>query len=293
MLFLFLAVLCGTIKGYFGKRISDFGDTPSACARMQLIRLAICTAVGGGLLLFRLPAVIFAEPAEFFVDLLSGVSTAVFLISWTLAAHSDSYMLVTACNTAAFIVPMLFGFFFFEESIGLKQIFGIIAIALAVFFLVLYNNKTKVKFTWKGALLLFTLFLTQGIVDTSKKLYTYRYPEGSNESFQFFTFLIAAFCLLVWEGVHLLRRRGKEKDAPLPMKKVFLPLAVMAVCLFLNSYFLTLATKSVTSVILFPLNSLLSLATATLMALFFFGEKITKTSAVGLVLTFVSLFLVS
>lgn len=292
MLFLFLAVLCGTIKGYFGKRISGYGDTASACVHMQLFRLVICAAVGGGMLLFRMPAVVIAGPEEFLVDLLSGVSTAVFVISWTLAAHSDAYMLVTACNTAAFLIPMLFGFFFFDESISGKQIAGIVSIVLAVFFLVLYNNKIKAKFTWKSGLLLFLLFLTQGLVDASKKLYTYRYPEGSNESFQFFTFLIAALCLLLFQGVHLVRNKGKSTGEPLP-KKVYIFLAVMAVCLFLTSYFLTLATKTVASVILFPLNSLLSLATATLMAVFFFGEKITWTSAVGLVFTFAALFLVA
>ena len=77
------------------------------------------------------------------------------------------------------------------------------------------------------------------------------------------------------------------------MKKVLPFLVVMAVCLFLASYFLTLATKSVASVVLFPMNSLLCLATATLMAVFFFGEKITWSSAVGLAFTFASLFLVA
>lgn len=295
MLFLLLAVLCSTIKGYGGKRISEYGDTASACVRMQLIRLVLCSVVGLVMLLLRMPPVLFSDSAEFFVDLLSGASTALFVISWTLAAHSDAYMLVTACNTAAFIVPMVFGFFFFDESITLKQIFGIAAIVIAVFFLVIYNNKIKAKFTWKGFFMLLLLFFSQGFVNVAQKLYTYRYPEGSNESFQFFTFLIAAVCLAVWEGVHLLRNRGKggESDAPLPMKKVLPFLVVMAVCLFLASYFLTLATKSVASVVLFPMNSLLCLATATLMAVFFFGEKITWSSAVGLAFTFASLFLVA
>lgn len=45
MLFLLLAVLCSTIKGYGGKRISEYGDTASACVRMQLIRLVLCSAI--------------------------------------------------------------------------------------------------------------------------------------------------------------------------------------------------------------------------------------------------------
>lgn len=293
MLFLFLSVLCGTIKGYCGKKISVYGDTASACVRMQLIRLLICCVVGGAMLLVRMPGTLFADTGELFVDLLSGVSTAIFVISWTLAAHSDAYMLVTACNTAAFVVPMFFGFFFFGESINIKQIFGIVAIVIAVFFLVLYNNKTKVKFTWKGFFMLFLLFLSQGFVNTAQKMYTYYYPTGSNESFQFFTFFSAALCLLLFDGCHRIATRGKEPDAPLPMKKVLPFIAVMAVNLFLASYFLTIATTSVASVVLFPLNSLLSLATATLMAVFFFGEKITWTSAIGLIFTFVSLLLVA
>ncbi len=53
----------------------------------------------------------------------------------------------------------------------------------------------------------------------------------------------------------------------------------------------TAATEVLPSVILFPLSSVLSLAAATVMAAVFFGEKITKTSAAGIVCTVISVLL--
>lgn len=112
-------------------------------------------------------------------------------------------------------------------------------------------------------------------------------PDGSKVIFNFYTFLITLAVLCI--AMPFLA--GKEKKVKLDFKKCIPYIAVMAAMLFANPYFLTAATEVLPSVILFPLSSVLSLAAATVMAAAFFGEKITKTSAAGILCTVISVLL--
>ena len=69
--------------------------------------------------------------------------------------------------------------------------------------------------------------------------------------------------------------------------------AVMAICLFLNSYFKTLAAERLDSAILYPLNQGLALMLSMLMASVFFGEKITVRCVIGLCSAFVGLLIIN
>lgn len=289
MVFLLLAVLAGSVKGFCGKKISGYAESVSACVRMNLWRMVLCCLIG---LLLSLVTGAPLRPGswvEAAIWLLSGFSTAVFLISWTLAVRTDAYMLVSACTTAAFLIPLLFGFFLFHESLGAKQIVGMLFIVAAVLLLVRYNNSIKTRLGIRQLLLLLLVFVSQGFVSVSQKLFTYYVPDGNNSVFNFYTFLFALVGLLLWQGGHRLRNpRERQK---IPFGKVAGFLVVMAVMLFANSYFLTAATETVPAVILFPLNSVLSLAVGVLMSTVFFGERMTRYSVAGLLCTLISLLL--
>lgn len=290
MPFLFLAVLGGAVKGYCGKKISGYAKNVADCALMHTVRLLFCTVIGTIVLVFIRPDFRIPSMAEICIITLSGITTAVFLISWTLAVRSDAYMLVSACTTASFLIPMLFGFFLFSERPGMRCIFGIVAIFIAVVFFVLYNNRIKAKLDFPRLFLLFLIFLSQGFINFTQKMFTYYVEDGSKEVFQLGTFLIALICLCIWQSIHRILHRSERSD--LPIKKLSLPILIMAVALFVNSYCLTLATEYVPSVILFPLNSVLSLAASTIMSAVFFRERITKLSAAGLIFTLAALLLV-
>jgi len=286
MLYLVLAVISGTAKGFCGKKLSGHVNSISESAAANIIRMIICCVIGAAMAFVKHES--FAlTPAELAISVFSGISMAVFLISWLISAKSGAYMMINAVTTAAFIVNMVFGFFVFGESISIKQVFSVIFIIAAIAFLLRYSSDTKEKLKASDYVLLAVVFLSQGFTNVAQKMFTAWAPDGSKVIFNFYTFLITLAVLCI--AMPFLA--GKEKKVKLDFKKCIPYIAVMAAMLFANSYFLTAATEVLPSVILFPLSSVLSLAAATVMAAAFFGEKITKTSAAGILCTVISVLL--
>ena len=67
----------------------------------------------------------------------------------------------------------------------------------------------------------------------------------------------------------------------------------MAVSLFLNSYFMTMAAAGIPSAQLFPLDRGVSIILSGLMSAVFFEEKLTVKAITGLVLAFVGLLVIN
>lgn len=286
MLYLILAVIAGSTKGFCGKKTSGYVNGIADSVLMNIIRMVICCIIGVVFALVQNASFSFGGK-ELGIYVFSGISMAAFVISWLIAVKSGAYMLINAFTTASFIVTMVCGFLIFGESITVKQIISMVFIMAAIVFLMKYSSKIKTKITVKDFILLLVVLLSGGFTNVAQKMFTAWIPDGNNAVFNFYTFLITLFALCIYM---LVVRRNAPK-ARLDLKKVTPYIAVMAVMLFANSYFLTAATKVMPSVMLFSLNQVLSLAAATVMASLFFKEKITATSAAGIVCTVISILL--
>lgn len=286
MLYLILAVIAGASKGFCGKKISGYVNSISDSIVMNIIRMFICCLIG--VIFAAVQRASFAVSGkELAIYIFSGVSMAAFLISWLIAVKSGAYMLINAFTTASFTVTMVFGFMVFRERISVKQIISMFFIIAAIMFLMKYSSKIKAKITVKDFMLLMVVLISSGFTNVAQKMFTAWIPGGNKVIFNFYTFLItlAALCI----SMPIISSNAPK--ANFNYKKVVPYIAVMAVMLFANSYFLTAATTVMSSVILFPLNHVLSLTAATLMAAIFFKEKITRTSAAGIICTVISILL--
>ena len=98
--------------------------------------------------------------------------------------------------------------------------------------------------------------------------------------------MVAAFFLL-----------GKGGDNGVPIqqtvKKIALYIAIMALCLFGNSYFKTLAAAKLDSAQLYPLNQGAALILSMGMSAIFFKEKVTPKAILGIVLAFLGLLVMN
>ena len=116
-LFIFLAVLWNVAKGYSSKRVSGTMKTVRESIVFNTARSFLCCVFALlFVLLKRIPNVFAVTLPEAVICIISGVSMAVFTTVWILALKTDAYMLVSACGSASFIVPCLWGLFFLEES---------------------------------------------------------------------------------------------------------------------------------------------------------------------------------
>ena len=286
MVYLLIAVFAGACKGFCGKMISGKIESVSDSIIMSVIRMIFCCIIG---VIF-----VIAQSGSFVLDrtalgicVFSGVSMSVFLISWLIAAKSGAYMLISAFTTASFIVTTAFGFLVFKESVTIKQLMGMVMIIVAIMLLIKYNNRIKTRLTVYDYVMLVIVLIFQGLTSVSQKMYTAWVPGANKAVFNFYTFLITFVILGL--SLPLFSKNGIKPN--FKMKSVIIYIAVMAVMLFLNSYFMTAATEEMSSIILFPMNNVLSLAASTIMASVFFKEKLTATSAAGIVCTFIAVLL--
>ena len=290
-LFLGLALFAGVTKGYCGKKTSgytkDFGDAILA----NCIRMLLCIVIGLALILAtESPAALVPDGKMLLISALSGVSTAAFVVSWLVSVKKSAYMMLDIFLMLGVLIPLVLSSIFFGEGIKLTQWLGMAVLLVAVVIMCSYNNSIKTKITPLSFLLMLFCGCSSGIADFSQKLFTKHIPDGSAAVFNFYTYLFAAVSLIVAYAVA--RKKGGSAGKA-DFKKIFWYICIMAVCLFANSYFKTLAASRLSAVLLYPLNQGSALLLAALMAAVFFKEKLTLKAIIGILIAFAGLLIIN
>ena len=172
---------------------------------------------------------------------------------------------------------------------------GIALLVVAGYIICTYNVSIKGKMTLKGLVLLILCTVSCGLTDFSQKMFTRVLPEGNIAGFNMYTYLFAGLTLAVCcIGFRAVEKKKVTLQSP---KKVILPIvgyiAVMAICLFLNSYFKTLAAHYLTAAQIYPLSQGGSVVLSMAMSAVFFKEKINLRCVIGVVLAFIALLLIN
>ena len=293
-LFLLIAVLAGATKGYCGKRtsgrITGWRDPMLA----NFIRMLLCILIGLGVVIFggdlekmRLIKDQHLNWIQLGIYLISGVSTAVFVVTWLVAVRSSAYVLMNVILMLGAVVPMLLGSICYGKPIEWYHWGGLSVLLVATLILCSYNNGVKKKMTFKGLLILVISGLANGITSFSQIMMQESIGKEYVSVFNFYTYLFSALTL----GVVLLfvRAPKEEQKKPSALRGVIGYIIVMAICLFLNSFFLTKANEGLVPSQVYPLERGSSMILSGLMASLFFKEKMTVKAVVGLVLAFVGL----
>ena len=290
-LFLVFALLAGVTKGYCGKKTSGFlsGFRDSMMANM--IRMGLCIVIGFLIVLFGgdLQALV-PSGKLLLISALSGVFTSAFVVSWLVSVKKSAYMMLDVFLMLGVLIPLLASSIFFRERIDLTQWIGIAILFVAVIIMCSYNNSIKEKLTLPALLLLIVCGAANGIADFSQKLFVKQLPEVPASVFNFYTYVFAAITLVI---AYLLMKPQGQETGKANFKKVAGYILVMAICLFANSFFKTLAANHLDSVLLYPLNQGAALILSSAMSALLFKEKLTAKCIIGLVIAFVSLIIIN
>ena len=304
-LFLSIALLSGVTKGYCGKKTSGYVTGFRDSLLVNLIRMLLCILIGFGVLVASGDlSDLQVSGFTLLITALSGITTSVFVTTWLLSVRKGAYMLVDVFLMLGVLVTILCSFFSLGESITLRQTIGFCLLLGAVLLMCSYQGKTKGKLTVGALLLLVLCGVANGLTDFSQKLFVRNVTGGSIPVFQFYTYIFAAltlFCIYLFSGFSKEKEEAPIKEGGSAPKKLFgkIPLLmvgyilVMAVCLYLNSYFKTQAADYLTASQLYPLNQGGSLLLSTAMAAIFFKEKPNLTSILGVILAFVTLLTIN
>ena len=296
-LFLGVALAAGVSKGYCGKRTSGAIVSNSDSMLMNLLRMVICIIIGAILTLAQDGVgALLPDSSLLMIAVLSGIGSAAFVVSWLLSVRTGAYMMVEVFLLLGVIVPITLCRVFFKEQIGIWQVVGIVVLVIAVYIMTTYNATLKGALKPSAFMLLILCGLSNGIADFSQKLFVKTSPDGSVAAFNFYTYVFAALALLLAYAVfrRVDKKAGAEIRNPLAViKPIWHFVVIMAVCLFANSFFKTLAAGYIDAIALYPLNQGCSVVLSLLMSAILFEEKITAKCIIGICLSFVALIMIN
>ncbi len=297
LLFITISVSAGVAKGYCGKRIGTYAETITDSAKLNVLRMILCSAITVVVIAFQgnLKNILSVSPLTLIVSALCALSMSIFIIAWLMAVRGTAYMLVNVFLNLGVIIPIALGTIVFDESIGIKQIIGILILLVAIWLMLGYNKQLNSKFTFKNFLVLLACGIFNGLSDfflgsTSK--ISDKFGGGDlgvidTTVFSLFLYLFSFILLLGYTlTAHVAHHKAKIKIN----KRIVITMSLMAAFLFINTYFKSLAGANLTSFVLFSTNTGLSLVFASIMAAYALKEHPNLKSIIGIVLTFIALF---
>ncbi len=300
-IFLAIALFCGVTKGYCGKRSSGTLTYSSDALLINVVRMLLCIVIG-----FIIVAVqgklsqLAVSPSVLGITALSGVGTAVFVVSWLLSVRTEAYMMIDVCLLTGIIIPMSLCAVFYDEGITLWQWIGFALLMLAGYIMCTYNSGLKGKMTLGTVVLLILCAAGNGFADFSQKMFVKTQSGTDIAVFNLYTYVFAALALLICFPIFRARDKkavasgGEAIKSPVAVvKPIVIYVAIMALCLFLNSYFKTAAAEYLTATQIYPIIQGGSLVCAMLMAHFFFNEKINLRAVIGIALCLGSLLIIN
>lgn len=295
-LFLSCALLAGLTKGFCGKKTSKFVSEYRDAAFSNMIRMFFCIIFGLIFVIWQSGIGSLAvDTKTLLISLMSGVFTSLFVVTWLLLVKKGAYMTIDVFLTVGMVIPLVLCNIFYGEAITVKQIIGLGILFVAVYIMCSYNNSIKEKIDLPKFGLLLLCGCANGLTDFSQKLFNYE-THGSASVFNFYTYVVSFLCLGIFYLIvkmtekENVSEKGSEKKL---VKNIWGYILVMSLCLFLNSYFKTLAAEILPSTQLYPLNQGAALILSSFMAAIFFKERINMKCVIGIVLTFIALIIIN
>lgn len=290
-LFLLTALVAGATKGYCGKKTSGYVNEYKDAMLANSIRMILCTLIGLGMVLVSSGVgALRINRTVFLISLLSGAANSAFVVFWLISVKRGAYMMLDVFCMLGILIPLIGCALCFGEEIRINHIIGIVILLAAVCIMCSYNNSIKSKMTVSSFILLLVCGAANGFSDFSQKLFVKLSDNTSIAVFNLYTYLVSAVILIIF---FLVFSGRAENKAPSAIKPIFGYILIMSACLFLYSYFKTLAAQHLSSAQLYPLAQSGSLILSTVMSAVLFHERLNIKCIVGISMSFAALIVIN
>ncbi|TJY36097.1 EamA family transporter [Pontimicrobium aquaticum] len=205
-----------------------------------------------------------------------------------LTAQRNGLSVASVASKMSVVIPVIFGIYVYNESLGFQKIFGIILALIAVY-LTAIKAKSSINIR-QGLFLPFILFIGSGVIDASiKYLETTYVPKNGIPIFSATIFGCAAII-----GLLILTYKAIKQTFKFEIKNA-IGGAFLGVINYYSIVFLlkALQFKGLESSTLFTVNNVAIVMASTLVGLFLFKESISKKNWIGISLAIISILLVT
>ena len=217
---------------------------------------------------------------------------ALFIIVFNLMAittQRSGLSVVSVATKMSVVIPILFGLFYYNESLGALKLFGI-GLALIAVYLSSVKTDKGINIDKKLILLPILVFIGSGIIDTSIKFLEDTYvAQNDVPLFSAVIFLAAAIV-----GLILIANQAIKGKFKFEAKNI-----IAGICLGIPNYFSiyflvkTLRSDILDSSGIFTINNVAIVTISTLAGIILFKEKLLRKNWIGIGLAILSIILIS
>ena len=294
--FLIIALFAGWIKGYCGKRSSSHIVTLHDAMLSNTARMAIALVIGFFIVVIKEGVSALAIGGSvLFIAFAGGAALSVNVVSWILAARRGAYVMIEVMMLFSVSIPLVYCMIVYGEPVSVIQWLGIALLFVATYIMTVYNSGINGKMKLLDFIILIICVFASGTFDLTQKIFVKSNTGVDISVFNFYVYVFAALIIAVALAFVLMRARKKEDyvSPVIAVKKVWPYVVIMALGIFVYSYFKTASAEYLDAAKIYPIFLGASLLGTTVMSAIFFGEKITIKSAVGMTLCAVSLIMIN
>lgn len=236
------------------------------------------------ILLFAALAIIVGKFSWFtlVIGLVFGFVTSLSNFSKLTALSKGPMHITVLITSSSMIISALSGALFFNESFSVGKAIATVMLLCFIYISLGRSGNTEIKKGW-GIICIVT-FLLQGIIGILQKVH-----QTSQYKDEIFLFLASAFMFSFAFSAIL---SGGIKKERVFGKRQYIFAVVCGLCTFLMNFLNLKLSGILPSQIFFPLVNGGAIVITSIVSVFFFKEKLTKTQLVGLVGGFCSLILI-
>ncbi len=330
IVFFFIVIACmRVVQSYSGKQVSMLTDTRmkffeyGAYYQFVSAALSVVLLIFGGFYGFDVPTAL--------CSLLTALLFAVNLYASMEALKGGTLVLCSMFSQGGLFVPCFLGIFLFDEPMSVFQWIGLAAFVCSAGLLASGSNQVSKKLTARTVVMLFFDLLANGFVMVVQKYFALLVPNGNVAVYSFMTFAFnatilfgCALCLFLFgrkkaksvakAALYSPERAGAgeiaEQEKPIAEtessentvrkypfeklhKKHYIFGAALGLAVFLINILVTTLSKTVPSVVLFPISSAISLSITTLIGAVVYKEKLTVKNLFGVLLGLASIIVMN
>lgn len=204
-----------------------------------------------------------------------------------LTAQRNGISVASVAGKMSVVIPVIFGLYAYNESLGFQKVFGIIIALVAVYLTAVKNKSLPIR---HGLLLPFLLFLGSGIIDASIKYLETTYVSKNGIPL----FSASIFGCAATIGILILVYKAINNSFKFGIKNV-IGGSILGVINYYSIFYLlkALQFEGLESSTIFTVNNVAIVMVSTLVGLFLFKESISKKNWIGICLAIVSILLVT
>ncbi|QNJ99243.1 DMT family transporter [Constantimarinum furrinae] len=286
MISLFFSILASTLIFIVFKLFSKYNINTFQAIVVNYIVACICglLAYSGDLSIREIPG----QP-WFVYTLGLGITFIVVFNLMALTTQRSGLSVVSVATKMSLVIPVVFGLWYYKESLGIFKATGIVLALVAVYFASI-KNKDGLKIQRSNLIFPVLVFLGSGFIDTSIKYLENSYVATDEVPVFSATIFAAAGSLGLISLIFLALKGSIRIDIKNIIGGIFL-----GVPNYFSVYFLVEALRSgmLESSGIFTVNNVAIVMLSTLVGILLFKEKLIVKNWIGIIIAVVSILLIT